>query len=141
MLFRSATEVKVPPDLCKMLKDKKKCPEDRIAEILPCSPGDIAQARKKLGKGHHLDSWGEVMLALADGRMFDDVIKIKSRDRLILNRVWLQIKLNASVVRKMQNREGLILEEVAKVFGLTKERVRQIEAKVLRNISYHLVLP
>lgn len=136
-----STEVKVPVEDFKKMKTERTCSNELLQKILPHTKQELENARFKLETDQAVDGWEETLLALVDGYKFDDFVKFKSRDRIILVYIWHQIELKASVVRKMLNHEGLILEDVAKVFGLTKERVRQIEAKILRNISYHLVLP
>lgn len=134
-------EAKVAVDVFKRMKVEEKAPIEVVQELFPFNPKHLDTWREKLNNNEELDPKTRTILALIDGSEFSQYIKFKSRDRLIFNRIWLKVELKPSVVKKLLNHEGLILEEVAKIFGLTKERVRQIEAKILRNISYHLVLP
>lgn len=135
------TELKIPPEELKDLKTTQKLGEDRTRELLEFDGGDLKEWRENHKKGMTIKPRASTVLALADGTEFADHIKFKSRDRLILSKCWLEIKLRPSVVKKILNKEGLILEDVATIFSVTKERVRQLEAKILRNISYHLTLP
>lgn len=134
-------EVKVPVDAFKKMKVDLKADSELVREVFPFKDQEVETARIKTASGKETSAKEKTLLALIDGFEFDECVMFKSRDRLILSKIWLQTTMKASVVRKIINQDGLILDEVAKVFGLTKERVRQIEAKVLRNISYHLVLP
>jgi RNA polymerase sigma factor (sigma-70 family) len=135
------TEVKVSVEDLKKLKEEQQASIEFAKEICPFSDDDLEQWRQQAKMGESLSVEAQTVLALVDSRDFANCIKFKARDRLILNHIWLEKELKPSVVRKIIKREGLILEDVAKAFGLTKERVRQLEAKILRNISYHLVLP
>lgn len=135
------TEVKVSVEELKELKEKQQADIEFTKRVIPFTDSQLEEWRKKAASSEHIDIRGQTILALVDGRDFSSFIKFKARDRLILNSIWLEKELKPSVVRKVTKREGLILEDVARAFGLTKERVRQLEAKILRNISYHLVLP
>ena len=135
------TELKIPPEELKELKKTHHLGEERTRELLEFSDEELEEWRRNHKKGVTIKPRGSTVLALADGAQFDDYIKFKSRDRLILSKCWLEMKLRPSVVKKILNKEGLILEDVATIFSVTKERVRQLEAKILRNISYHLTLP
>lgn len=136
-----AKEVKIGQDELKAMKADKRVPLDLARVILPFEDAELEHWRKSAASGMPLEPYSATVLALVDGREFAEYVKAKARDRVVLSKVWLEMKLAPSVIKKIMNREGLILEDVAKVFGLTKERVRQLEAKILRNISYHLVLP
>lgn len=135
------TEMIISKDDLKEIKTNKKAASKLIQKFIPFKDSELSKFRKDHKSSKDIDPYGKTILALVDGVDFDDYINFKLRDRIILSKVWLRIGLRPSVIKKIINHEGLILDEVAKVFGLTKERVRQIEAKVLRNISYHLVLP
>lgn len=135
------TEVKVSVEDLKKLKEEQQASVEFAKKILPFSEVNLEKWRQQAKMGEPLSVEAQTVLALVDSRDFANCIKFKARDRLILNHIWLEKELKPSVVRKIIKREGLILEDVAKAFGLTKERVRQLEAKILRNISYHLVLP
>lgn len=135
------TEVKVSVDELKQLKADQRADLELAKRVITFTDQHLEDWRKKAKAGEHITVEGQSVLALVDSRDFSSYIKFKARDRLILNNIWLEKELRPSVVRKIIKREGLILEDVARAFGLTKERVRQLEAKILRNISYHLVLP
>ena len=134
-------EVKIDQGALKQLKVDKKAPLDLAKDIIHFSDDELESWRSDLQQSKKLGVRALTVLALVDGYDFDEYVKAKARDRVVLSKIWLEMRLSPSVVRKIMNREGLILEDVARVFGLTKERVRQLEAKILRNISYHLVLP
>ena len=134
-------EIRVSATELKAIKTQQKMELEMAQKLFPFSLEELELWRKEALDGRLNDMRGATVLALVDGRDFDEYVKTKSRDRIVLAKVWLEMRLSPSVVRKILNREGLILEDVARVFGLTKERVRQLEAKILRNISYHLVLP
>lgn len=136
-----ATEVKIDQAELKEIKTQKKVPLELAQKILPHHDAEMRAWRRAAKNGQALDVRQQTILAMVDGLDFDEYVKAKSRDRLVLSKLWLEIHLRPVVVRKILNKEGLILEDVATIFGLTKERVRQLEAKVLRNISFHLVLP
>lgn len=69
----------------------------------------------------------------------DEAEKLMLRERI---EEAMRHQLNERERRVLEYRYGLIdgneltLEEVAKVFGLTKERIRQIEAKALRKLRH-----
>jgi RNA polymerase sigma factor (sigma-70 family) len=134
-------EIRVTPAELKVYKTNQCMGLEVAQNMLPFSLEELEQWRQEAKEGRLTSIRGCTVLAMVDGRDFDEYVKAKARDRIVLAKIWLEIMLSPSVVRKILNREGLILEEVARVFGLTKERVRQLEAKILRNISYHLVLP
>jgi hypothetical protein len=136
-----STEIKVTQDQLKKIKQDQRVDLELAQSIYPFTLEELGGWRDEVARGGLDDVRALTILAMVDGREFSDYIKAKARDRLVLSKVWLQMHLAPSVVRKILNREGLILEDVARVFGLTKERVRQLEAKILRNISFHLVLP
>ena len=135
------TEVKIPVEDFREIKKVKKTEVELVRSFLPFTDEELQLYRQQKRDGAELEVSALTILALVDGIDFSDMVSFKSRDRLILNKIWLKVHLKPSVIRKILNHEGLILEDVARVFSLTKERVRQIEAKILRNISYHLVLP
>jgi len=135
------TEIKVSVEELKRLKDSQRADLDFAKQLIPFEDEELKTWRTQIKTGEPISVEGLTVLALVDGRDFETHLKFKARDRLILNNIWLEKELRPSVVRKIIKREGLILEDVARAFGLTKERVRQLEAKILRNISYHLVLP
>ncbi|MBF0196520.1 MAG: sigma-70 family RNA polymerase sigma factor [Planctomycetes bacterium] len=134
-------EKKVPQEQLKIIKQNKKLDLDLAKGAIPFTDEELEDIRQNAMKGIELDAKSKTILAMVDGVDFGEYISFKSRDRIVLNKIWLESLLKPSVVRKVLNHQGLILDDVAKIFGLTKERVRQIEAKVIRNISYHLVLP
>ena len=136
-----AEEIRVSAAELKVIKSQQKLGLEMAQKILPFSPENLETWRKEAQENRLTCNRAATILAMVDGLHFEEHVKTKSRDRIVLAKVWLEMRLSPSVVRKILNREGLILEDVAKVFGLTKERVRQLEAKILRNISYHLVLP
>jgi RNA polymerase sigma factor (sigma-70 family) len=135
------TEVKIEQGQLKQMKADKKVSLELAHEIIEFEDDELEMWRSHYKNGLSLDVKAHTVLALVDGEQFGEYIKAKARDRVVLSKIWLEMSLAPSVVKKIMNREGLILEDVARVFGLTKERVRQLEAKILRNISYHLVLP
>lgn len=134
-------EVRVPLPDFKALKRGNRCTVEVARRILPFEDADLEKARMNHDRHEPLTPMQESLLALVDGVNFEELITLKPKDRVVLKRIWLRQSLKPSVARKIVNSEGLILEEVSSIFGLTKERVRQIEAKILRHISYHLVLP
>ncbi len=136
-----STEIKITQEQLKLIKSEQRVDLELAQSIYPFTLEELGGWRDEADGGALEDVRGKTVLAMVDGRDYAEYIKAKARDRLVLSKVWLEMALAPSVVKKMVNHEGLILEEVARVFGLTKERVRQLEAKVLRNISFHLVLP
>jgi len=131
----------VENDDLKAIKTNSKAEPDVAKKIIPYTDSELKDIKKEAKNNPNLEARESTLLALLEGRQFEEYVGFKLRNRIILKKIWLKMSLRPSVVRKIINNEGLILDDVATVFGLTKERVRQIEAKVLRNISYHLVLP
>jgi RNA polymerase sigma factor (sigma-70 family) len=136
-----STELIVENDDLKAIKTNSKAEPDVAKKIIPYTDSELKDIKKEAKNNPNLEARESTLLALLEGRQFEEYVGFKLRNRIILKKIWLKMSLRPSVVRKIINNEGLILDDVATVFGLTKERVRQIEAKVLRNISYHLVLP
>lgn len=135
------SEERVSPADFSRIKKKNRAPKALIQHVIPHDPAQIADLQRRLNAGEALGDREMTLLALYTGHEFSHYVTLRPKDRLVLKRVWLTREVPASVARRIISCQGLILDHVAGIFGLTKERVRQIEGKILRNISYHLVLP
>ena len=135
------TEQRIELAEFRALKAQRWAGGELAARVLPHDPAELDEARRKATALEGLSGKESTLLALLEGREFDRWLELKPRDRLVMKGIWLHKAIPPSAVNRMLQGHGLILDEVAQIFNLTKERVRQIEARVLRHISYHLVLP
>lgn len=128
-------------------------PKDRqkIAEILNVSVTDVENMENRLS-GHDLslsspiggDSNDEWVDILTDQNPSPETEALEEYDRSV-RRHWLEASLRQLPIRERQiiqcrhlTDTPLTLEQIGRMMNISKERVRQLEARALRKMKHHL---
>lgn len=128
-------------------------PQDRqkIAEILNVSVNDVENMENRLS-GHDLslsspigdDSNEEWVDILTDQNPSPETEALEEYDRSV-RRHWLEASLRQLPIRERQiiqcrhlTDTPLTLEQIGDMMSISKERVRQLEARALRKMKHHL---
>lgn len=131
---------------CDECSEKSICPclVEEVSSILECDAQEAAEYIMALTPFESLDEMYDDdtmphIPALEELHMFEDIIDRKDL-RIIVQKELEHLKPKEKLV--LEHRFGLdgyeerTLEEVGKILGVTRERVRQIESKALRRLGH-----
>ena len=106
----------------------------RLADILGCLPEDLFTEEQRTVELRTNEAYIEISRQQALG-MVDPIKCLEDTDLIEKLLKTSGLNENQKTVLKLRYEEDLNLDEVAEKFGLTRERIRQIEQKALRKLQ------
>ena len=123
----------------------------KIAETIGVTVTDVVTMEQRLtgsdislNASVNMESENEAQDFLADERPNPEQVVIELYDKEVLSR-WLSEALNELstrerliILKRRLNEEGATLEQLGRVLGVSKERVRQLEHRALKKLQKNL---
>ena len=120
----------------------------KIAESIGVTVTDVVTMEQRLSGADislnasvKTESENEAQDFLADERPSPEQVVIELHDKKVLSR-WLSEALNELsarerliILKRRLNEEGATLEQLGKILGVSKERVRQLEHRALKKLQ------
>ena len=120
----------------------------KIAETIGVNVTDVVTMEKRLSGADmslnafvNTESENETQDFLADERPSPEQVVIELHDKRVLSK-WLSEALNELsarerliILKRRLNEEGATLEQLGKILGVSKERVRQLEHRALQKLQ------